>query len=84
MAKIMRKADIMILYKVRFGEKALLQSIHQSYTMKEYEKRISAYDTIFSVASDSKKRQVYRELSDIEREVLDVDFPLLKEFIDKE
>lgn len=78
MARVITKAEIMMLYKVRFGDKALLQSIQQSYTIKEYEKRISAYDTIFSVASDSKKRKIYGELSDVEQEVLDVDFPDLK------
>lgn len=81
MARVITKAEIMMLYKVRFGEKALLQSIQQSYTMKEYEKRISMYDTIFSVAPDSKKRKIYGELSDVEKEVLEVDFPNLRPHI---
>lgn len=83
MAKVMTKADIMMLYKVRFGEKALLQSIHQSYTIKEYEKRISMYDTIFSTAPDSEKREIFGKLSEVEREVLEVDFPNLELFIFK-
>lgn len=81
MAKIMRKADIMILYKVRYGEKALLQSIHQSYTMKEYEEKISAYDSLFSVAPKSKKETLFGKLSDFEKEALNVDFPYESKYL---
>lgn len=75
MAKVMRKGDIMILYKVRFGEKALLQSIHQSYTMKEYEEKIFAYDSIFGISDKAQKESLFGSLSDFEKEALNVDFP---------
>lgn len=75
MAKVLTKADVMMLYKCRFGDKALLQSIHNSYKIKDYEKTIKAYDTIYSNRPDKEKQKVYRILSSFEKEAIDVDFP---------
>lgn len=74
MARVMTKAEIMCLYKVRFGEKALLQSIHQSYIIKDYEKSILSYDTLYGLASDTEKKKIFRGLRDFEKEAIAVDF----------
>lgn len=71
MAEILRKGDIMILYKCRYGERALAQSVQLGYTIKDYAEAIRVYDKMEKGISQTEFEKIYGKRTYTEKVELD-------------
>ena len=70
MAEILRKGDVMILYKCRYGDIALTKACQLGYTIKDYMESIRAYDKVERGVSETEFRAICRKRDYFEESVL--------------